>query len=362
MSAYYNEFNPHAAAWLRNLIKLGAIAPGEVDERSITDVRPDDLAGFRQCHFFAGVAGWSLALRLAGIPDDYPIWTGSCPCQPYSAAGKGEGDKDERNLWPEFFRLIAACRPTVVFGEQVASSAVVGKAGGKPAKTNQRAWLDGIFDDLEGAHYTCGAADLPAACVSAPHIRQRLYWVADAGCSERRAERTSNISRTGRGDEASGVDAEGGCLADAHSNGRRIDQPERGSQGGAADRRANSGVESVADSTSGKPGRGELGLLAPDRCVYGAADGEELAICDHWSNFDIIHCRDGKARRVGRGVFPLVDGLPADLGRRFPELRRLLARARSGRTGRLKGYGNAIVPQVAAEFIRAWMECKEAAQ
>lgn len=71
MTAYYNEFDPFAAKWLRNLIDAGLIAPGIVDDRSITDVTPADLEGFKQCHFFAGIGGWSLALRLAGVPDDY---------------------------------------------------------------------------------------------------------------------------------------------------------------------------------------------------------------------------------------------------------------------------------------------------
>ncbi len=58
-SAYYNEIDPFAAQWLRNLIAAGHIAPGEVDERSIEDVTPDDLRGFTQCHFFAGIGIWS---------------------------------------------------------------------------------------------------------------------------------------------------------------------------------------------------------------------------------------------------------------------------------------------------------------
>lgn len=90
MTAYYNEIDPFAANWLRNLSDAGLIAKGVVDERSIVDVTPADLVGFTQCHFFAGIGGWSYALRLAGWPDEREVWTGSCPCQPFSTAGARE--------------------------------------------------------------------------------------------------------------------------------------------------------------------------------------------------------------------------------------------------------------------------------
>ena len=174
MAAYYNEYDPKAAAWLRELIKQGHIADGVVDDRSIEDVRPTELAGFTQCHFFAGIGVWSYALRRAGWADDRPVWTGSCPCQPFSAAGKGAGFDDERHLWPAFHHLISQCRPDVVLGEQVASKDGLG-------------WLDLVHADLEATGYASGAVDLCAAGVGAPHIRQRLWWVgtrlADTGCS-----------------------------------------------------------------------------------------------------------------------------------------------------------------------------------
>jgi hypothetical protein len=91
VTAYYNEIDPKAAAWLRELIKQGHIADGVVDERSIVDVSPDELRGFTQCHFFAGIGVWSYALRSAGWADDRPVWTGSCPCQPFSSAGRRGG-------------------------------------------------------------------------------------------------------------------------------------------------------------------------------------------------------------------------------------------------------------------------------
>ena len=167
MSAYYNENDPHAAAWLRELIRRGLIASGDVDERSILDVRADDLLSYRQCHFFAGIGGWSYALRLAGVSDDRPVWTGSCPCQPFSAAGHQRGSDDERHLWPAFFGLIRECRPATVIGEQVAGAAGL-------------AWLDHVCADLEGEGYAAAAADLPACSAGAPHQRQRLFWVAHA--------------------------------------------------------------------------------------------------------------------------------------------------------------------------------------
>lgn len=163
MTAYYNEIDKYAAQWLRNLIDDGQIAPGYVDERSIEDVYPSDLRGFTQCHFFAGLGGWSYALRLAGWTDDRPVWTGSCPCQPFSAAGKGVGFADERHLWPYFHHLIKECRPTTIFGEQVASSAE---------------WVELMYRDLEGVEYSVGAMPIEAASAGAPHRRDRFWWHA----------------------------------------------------------------------------------------------------------------------------------------------------------------------------------------
>ena len=163
MTAYYNEIDPYAAQWLRNLIAAGHIAPGEVDERSIKDVQHDDLKGFTQCHFFAGIGVWSHALRLAGWSDDRPAWTGSCPCQTHSSAARGR--HVEPDWWPVWRSLIAAKRPRTLFGEQVASA---------------RRWFSGVRDDLEALDYAVGGAHLPALAVGADHLRPRIYFAGHA--------------------------------------------------------------------------------------------------------------------------------------------------------------------------------------
>jgi len=192
MKTYYNEMDPYPAKWLRNLAEAGEISGGYVDERSIEDVQADELEGYDRAHFFAGIGGWELALRLAGWPADRGVWTGSCPCQPFSQAGKGKGVEDKRHLWPEFLRLITECRPPVIFGEQVASK-------------DGRLWLDGVRSDLEALGYAVGAADMCAASINAPHIRQRLWGgatptascpvqIAGRGCAKDNPKRATTLA------------------------------------------------------------------------------------------------------------------------------------------------------------------------
>ena len=163
--AYYNDADPAACAITRELIRRNIICDGEVDERSIKDVTPDDLKGFKQVHLFSGGSLWSVAARLAGWPDDEPLWTASCPCQPFSAAGQGGGTDDPRHLWPDVHRLIRAIRPPVIMGEQVAAKAGYG-------------WFDGVRADLAREGYASRSVDFPACSVDAPHQRNRQYWIA----------------------------------------------------------------------------------------------------------------------------------------------------------------------------------------
>lgn len=318
-SAYYNEIDPFAAQWLRNLIAAGHIAPGEVDERSIEDVTPDDLRGFTQCHFFAGIGVWSHSLRLAGWPDDRPVWTGSCPCQPFSAAGKGDGFADERHLWPHFFHLISERRPQHVFGEQVASG-------------NANTWFDLVQADLEGVGYAFGLVPFTSAGIGAPHIRERAYWVANSG-GERLYRIDSLLQREECGRVTESVleasrDRNAGSVA--NTNGERSQRERKNCH---QERWEGSDVR-------------QAGL----RCGTGVIS--TLEVNGFWRDADWLLCRDGKWRPVEPGTFPLVDGAASRLGRVEPGVARV---ASSNRVGRLKGYGNAINAQAAAAFIRAYM-------
>ena len=358
---------------------------GHISRASIRDLRSSDIPpSTRQAHFFAGIGGWPLALQLANWPSSIPVWTGSCPCQPYSVAGKRKGDADDRNLWPQFLRLIRHHRPPVCFGEQVA-----GKAG--------KVWLDGVRSNLEKLGYEVGAADLCAAGVGAPHIRQRLYWVAFAtgqGWERRIVEAIREEQRTvERGGVIGGV---------AHGEDQRCGQEcednRREFEGGEEKRRAtgsgSSGVSGgVAHSQSTLRGPSPLhwpdhineiqkgpqspsssgergqscsgGVVHPQRnlrksgrtsiqsnksdataqrraSIESGRPGDIGTIADSgldwWSNFQLIPCLDGYYRRIEPGTHPLSHGVPS-------------------RLVKLRGYGNAIVPPLAAEFIRSFLEC-----
>ncbi len=282
--AYYNEIDPYAAQWLRNLIDAGHIASGDVDTRSIVDVKASDLTGYTQCHFFAGIGVWSYALRQSGWSDSRPVWTGSCPCQPFSVAGAGEGVSDERHLWPVWFELIKQCRPDVVFGEQVESAIKYG-------------WLDLVQDDVEREDYSLGVAGIPAAGVGAPHIRHRLYFVAQSSEVGRGGRRDGNTPR--------------------HSG--QIQTEGQGSPSELAD--------TIESGWSGISGGGETQEQRITQC----------GTAGFWRPADWIDCTDRKTRPVEPSTFPLAYGAPA-------------------RVGRLRAYGNAIVPQVAQAFIEAYLE------
>ncbi len=392
MPAYYNEFDPYAAQWLRNLVAAGHLPAGDVDARSILDVQPEDLNGYEQCHFFAGIGVWPYALRRVGWPDNRPVWTGSCPCQPFSAAGKQLGVHDERHLWPAWFQLIAQRRPAVVVGEQVATAL---------------AWLDIVSNDLEAAGYAFGAADLCAAgfpveswhespqhewllravrdcpdpvvaeqlldfaafaggnlgAHDGDHIRQRLYFVGladDPGERQHGGENSAGsrgwpsveigtaISRVEHR-EQSGLERQ-------PRHGDRSDEPRRhdpttppsatnrlefaSGERWERGQEAAPGYEHDRSAPDGPQSQHGAGVASAYRVSGQGSDSRTRphALDERRGAADWLFCRDGKWRPVEPGTFPL-------------------ANAPAGRVGLLRAYGNALDTQTVVEFLTAVKGC-----
>lgn len=320
--AYYNDNDPNICAWIRQLIKDRLVTDGEVDCRSIVDVQPGDLKGFTRHHFFSGICGWDYALQLAGWPNDERIVTASCPCQPLSCAGKRAGEKDERHLWPELYRLISECGFQRVLGEQVASR-------------DGLEWIDGVSLDLEELGYVVWASDIPAAGVAAPQLRQRLYWVAfsdrgqrERGPSDARGER--NGTQAGREQGDGELESCGGIARLADPNRERQPQrPER--DGGALGREQQSPLGDDVDRCGGSARLAHAhGPRSQGRRISGDSPSQRTP----WSNSVASQGDDGKWRRIEPGIPPLAARI-------------------SGRVALIRGSGNSICPQLAAKFIQA---------
>ena len=333
---YVNEIDPYCAQWLQNLMDAGVLPHGHIDTRSIEDVTPNDLAGYTQHHFFAGLGGWIYALDLAGWPRDRPVWTGSCPCQPFSAAGKSSGFADERHLWPAWQHLIEQRKPATIFGEQVASKAADD-------------WIDLVQADMEGMGYAFGCVPFPSAGVGAPHIRDRNYWVGHANNAGLEGHAGDGGAARWQGSSGSVAPAGiSGGLADAigygslygkHPENRRqtSSSSECGGLSGLADAEGTGkhGISGDTERACAEKLREEQERHKHDGS--GTASRRPGPTNSFWADADWLLCRDGKWRPVESGTFPLAHGV-------------------SGRVGRLRAYGNAIVPQAAAEFVKATME------
>jgi DNA (cytosine-5)-methyltransferase 1 len=340
---FYNEFDRNAAAWLRELAENNLIAKGIIDERSIIDVQPDDVAGFRGVHWFAGIGGWDYALQLAGFPDDFPVWTASLPCQPFSKAGKGLGKADERHLLPHFLDLVDACRPPLIFGEQVESAVGHG-------------WLDDLCAAMEAKNYTVWAAVFGAHSVGSPHQRQRVYWVAYRS-GERYKKKSSIGSISSAENESDAWKNFAGSSSMGNSENYRLQWRDEESERERAER------ELERKDLWGKPKRsnhvGIMGDSESERCRKKGCEyiGESTQRTT-WTGCEWISCRDEKSRPVKPGIQPLAYGISkgvvysGDSGVEEDANATLEAK-----NMRIKGYGNAIVPQVAAVFIAAVMDC-----
>lgn len=364
---YYNEFDPKVAAWLRELINMGSIANGHVDERSIVDVSSNDLKGYDQHHFFAGIGGWSYALRLAQYPDDTPVWTASLPCQPFSAAGKGLGKNDERHLLPHFLELVKECRPNVLFGEQVEGAIAHG-------------WLDDLQTNMEAEGYAVGHCVLGAHSVGAAHIRQRLYWVANSvsDCDKRAVRGVGREAQTAQVIDRQNVAISGesrGASADvcgvgypssatSERDSRGLSQTEEGvNTPRLVDGRIGFGFANASEidwmaDTAGK--QREHQPNERPSSLFGAPIQQEERFSRSSNirttpDIDWIYCRDNKYRPIKSGIKPLVNGIARGMVHSCDSSEPINANeTQEARTIRLKGYGNAIVPQLAAEFIKAW--------
>lgn len=333
---YYNEIDVGAQRWLRELMHEGLIPRGHIDGRPIQDVRADDLRGYGTCHFFAGIGVWAYALGCASFDLGGVTWTGSCPCQPFSVAGKGGGFDDPRHLWPHWVRLIEECRPDRILGEQSA---------------NAGAWVDLVRTDLEALDYAFGSPDLPAAGFGGAHIRPRFYWLADADNAEWWADRApGNVGdwpHAGRV-QGAGDPGDGGALrwlgdADGGLRGRGICGPGEGlsaPDGHAAqlrDRGSSPGDPAFGLGDAGQPGLSDaqFGILRrPGRWPTGRATEQPSRASG--ARVDWLLCRSGVFRPVEPGLAPLVTEAPA-------------------RMAALRGFGNALDAEVATQFVQAYL-------
>jgi len=347
MPVYYNDIDPKACTWLQQLVLDGLLPKGDVDCRDIREVKAEDLKGYHQLHFFAGIGGWPLSLQMAGWPEDRPVVSGSLPCQPFSAAGKQLGKKDERHLLPHFLELVEQCDWPILFGEQVPAAIKHG-------------WLDDLQSTMGAQGYTTGAVVLTAAGVGAPHIRQRLYWLA---------------SRLGH-PQCDGHDVVPVRRSPEKIEGR-LQQPERPSAiGGMGDPEHNGcngpsqPPSDVRPSPQGGQEEPQLSGQPEGAGVPGNAaslPGREVG-CSQWSDTDWIYCRDGKYRPIPKGIQPLARKLEPGLGKSPYGLpggvvqggnkgfQEDVNNTLEARVMRLKGYGNAICVPVAVAFIEAFLK------
>ena len=288
---------------------------------------------------FSGIGGFDLGFRRAGIEtawqveiDEYcrkvlaknfpeterftdikecgahnltavDIISGGFPCQPWSVAGKQGGTADDRNLWPEMFRVIGELRPRWVVAENVPNLDAMG-------------YLDVAIDDLESIGYEVRPVEIPAAGVGAPHLRRRIWIVAYA----RSIGNPAGITDQTTGEEGNSTESINGsedvsdafCLND--DDGRHGTSPICREQRRSAE--LSGGEETMADTG------GERLPITEQEALQGSRRGQEggsVAECGWWSV-------EPDVGRVAHGVPSRVD--------------------------RLKGLGNAIVPQIAEIIAR----------
>ena len=328
MKVYYNEFDKENAEWLRQLMRDGLITKGEVDERSIVDVDARDVMGFDRVHWFAGIGTWDYCLNESGW-GERKVWTASLPCQPFSSAGKQLGKADERHLLPHFLNLVRECRPDTIYGEQVPGAI-------------RHGWLDDLQTSMEAEGYAVGHCVFGAHSTGAPHIRQRLYWVANA--SGARLERRSRTERSYQ--QLAWSDGMVCWIGNSQH------KQHEGSVSGFREKSCEDGEWAPSEFT----GSGEISGME-------FAASEQMGIPGRprerrKTGIDWIACRDGKYRPIKSRIKPLVDGPSRGMVHSGDQGKEDIKPNESdeARAMRIRGYGNAIVAGCAIEFISTFME------
>ena len=276
--------------------------------------------------------------ELADDPDRYvprldwsnTILTAGYPCQPFSVAGRQKGTEDPRHIWPWLHKLVALKRPKFCVFENVVGHIALG--------------LDKVIHDLEGEDYSIATLIIPASAVGAPHKRERLWIVAkDMGNSQHDGSSTSTI-KAEQSERASGR-GHYEAVADTQRSKRWPRQEPKQQKGDAPRQSISNGSGNVADTNRQRGcGRNTQGQDAEDARQSPRSQGQ-----------DTRRMAEGQpqprmgdlASRLSKGLdrFGRHDGFevePSDIPR--------VATGIKDRANRLKGLGNAIVPQIAMQI------------
>jgi len=247
---------------------------------------------------------------------DFTIWrgkidilTGGFPCQPYSTAGKRLGKEDARHLWPEMLRAIREIEPTYIVGENVFG--LVNWNGGLV--------FNEVQVDLETQGYEVQPVVLPACAVGAPHRRDRVWFVAYSDERSKRSPRT------------------GGSL---ESNGGE-NHDEQGGRGQQAQQHF--GCRNVSRVAANAKFERQQEQGKPERSLYKASNGTWKA---SWAYHDGRWPTQSPVCSRDDGISARLDGITFSKWRQES----------------LKGYGNAIVPQVEHEIFKAIITAGSTAQ
>jgi len=281
------------------------------------------------------------AARLGRID----IVTGGYPCQPFSQAGRRQGEEDERHLWPEMLRIIKSCQPRYVLAENVAGHVTMG--------------LDQVLTDLEDQGYTTRAIIVPACAKNAPHRRDRVWIIGQL---------TTNTNDTGNRTSRSYVDQEQQTIEQGWKEQSLFEFSRHDEAMADTDKwQSRSGDESKSDETqqfkSSTDNTSERGIVANTCCERSQGGLHRGQIQKRQTEkqhvgYTSTVCEQPKERAetvVGK-MGDMADGISRGLLRHFDREPDHIPRVTTGekdRAKKLKALGNSIVPQVAAEILLA---------